>query len=266
MAERVVPMIHVVDVRATASWYESIGFDLVESYGNGGDGLSFAIMAFGATQVMFNAGGRASTQRRRDVDLYVYTQHVDELHQRLKDGVTVIDGPHDTFYGMREVIIRDPNGFWITFAEFTAGAMLMAGVHDGDAALVGAALACGGLTRERLSAALVAATASGVGEIADMLRAAGAVAPPSLSTEMLDRHVGRYEGDEHTRVEITRDQVALQARVGAEPAMPLLPIDDTTFRPSAYDDAVVKFEMENGKTTGLVFTMGHNAMRLTRVA
>jgi hypothetical protein len=29
----------------------------------------------------------------------------------------VIEGPHNTFYGMREVIIRDLNRFWITFGQ-----------------------------------------------------------------------------------------------------------------------------------------------------
>lgn len=34
-------------------------------------------------------------------------------------GFTALDvvEPHDTFYGMREFIIRDCNGFWITFGQ-----------------------------------------------------------------------------------------------------------------------------------------------------
>ncbi len=31
--------------------------------------------------------------------------------------VEVVEKPHDTFYGMREVIIQDVNRFWITFGE-----------------------------------------------------------------------------------------------------------------------------------------------------
>ncbi|MGH7604055.1 MAG: hypothetical protein ACRENK_08675 [Gemmatimonadaceae bacterium] len=50
------PMIHVPDVRATAAWYETIGFTVDETYGNGADGLSFAILSAGATHVMFNQG------------------------------------------------------------------------------------------------------------------------------------------------------------------------------------------------------------------
>jgi uncharacterized glyoxalase superfamily protein PhnB len=66
---------------------------------------------------MFNEGGQLSTQDRRDVDLYIQTDHIADLFQRLRDRVEIREGLHDTFYGMREFIIRDLNGFWITFGE-----------------------------------------------------------------------------------------------------------------------------------------------------
>lgn len=117
MAENVTPMIHVPDVRATVDWYRNIGFTLTDTYGDGGEGLSFAILSFGDSQVMFNSGGQPSAQRRREVDLYVYADSVDEVYQRLKDRVDVVEGLHETFYGMREFIIRDLNRFWITFGQ-----------------------------------------------------------------------------------------------------------------------------------------------------
>ncbi len=66
---------------------------------------------------MFNQGGRPSTAERREVDLYVYTTDVDDLYHRLEGRVGVVEGLRDTFYGMREFIIRDLNRFWVTFAE-----------------------------------------------------------------------------------------------------------------------------------------------------
>ena len=118
MSKNVVPMIHVPDVRATVEWYESIGFEIVNTYGDGTpDGLSFGIVSFGNGWVMFSSGGEPSDKHRREVDLYVYADDVDEIHERLKDRVDVFKGPHNTFYGMREVIIRDLNRFWITFGQ-----------------------------------------------------------------------------------------------------------------------------------------------------
>jgi hypothetical protein len=111
-------MIHVPDVRATVAWYERIGFTARATYDNEtGDNFSFAIMQFGATEVMFNMNGETSDKWRREVDLYVYTDDVDELYERLKENVDVVEAPHDQWYGMRELIIRDLNRFWITFGE-----------------------------------------------------------------------------------------------------------------------------------------------------
>jgi uncharacterized glyoxalase superfamily protein PhnB len=120
MVEKVVPMIHVPDVRATVNWYESIGFTVTDTYDDGGEGLSFAILTFGSSEVMFSSGGQPSNQRRREVDLYVYVDKVDDLYRSLKDRVEIVEGLHDTFYGMREFIIRDVNRFWLTFAQFVS--------------------------------------------------------------------------------------------------------------------------------------------------
>jgi len=110
-------MIHVPDVSATVDWYKSVGFTVTDTYDNGGQGLSFAILSFGASEIMFNSGGQASSSRRREVDLYVTADNVDNLYDSLRDRVEVVEGLHDTFYGMREFIIRDLNKFWITFGQ-----------------------------------------------------------------------------------------------------------------------------------------------------
>jgi uncharacterized glyoxalase superfamily protein PhnB len=111
------PMIHVPDVRATAAWYEAIGFTVLETFDDGGEGWSFAILSAGDTRLMLNSGGHPSTAERREVDLYVDVDEVNQLFASLRDSVQVVAEPDDTFYGMREFIIRDPNGFWITFGQ-----------------------------------------------------------------------------------------------------------------------------------------------------
>jgi catechol 2,3-dioxygenase-like lactoylglutathione lyase family enzyme len=117
MQKKIVPMFHVTDVRRTVDWYKDIGFEVNETYGDSGDDLSFAIVAFGAGEVMFSSGGQLSSKHRREVDLYAYTEEIDALHDRIKDRIEIIEGPHNMFYGMRELIVRDLNGFWITFGQ-----------------------------------------------------------------------------------------------------------------------------------------------------
>ena len=117
MEPRVTPMIHVEDVRATVAWYASIGFRVLATGDDGGE-MVWAEVAFGSGRVMFSAGGGPGSPRRREVDLYVHAEGIDALHRVLSSrGVAVIEAPHDTFYGMHEVIVRDLNGFWITFGE-----------------------------------------------------------------------------------------------------------------------------------------------------
>jgi uncharacterized glyoxalase superfamily protein PhnB len=116
MPQTVVPMIHVQDVRATANWYTSIGFELVGQNVEDGE-MNWAKLSLGNSEVMLNAGGKSSSEHRREVDLYIMTDGVDELSRRLKDQVQIVEDVHDTFYGMHEFIIRDSNGFWITFGQ-----------------------------------------------------------------------------------------------------------------------------------------------------
>ena len=116
MTQIVVPMIHVPDVRATIDWYSGIGFKLIRQNEEDGE-INWAKLSFGDSEVMFDSGGKSSADHRREVDLYVLSDKIDDLYQRLKDRVQVVENLYDAFYGMREFIIRDINGFWITFGQ-----------------------------------------------------------------------------------------------------------------------------------------------------
>src|SRR5438552_2673396 len=116
MPQTVVPMIHVPNVSATVDWYTSIGFKLIRQNGEDGE-INWAKLSFGNSELMLDIGGKASNEHRREVDLYITTDNVDDLYRRLKDQVHIVEDLHDTFYDMREFIIRDCNGFWITFGQ-----------------------------------------------------------------------------------------------------------------------------------------------------
>ena len=114
---QILPMIHVPDVPATVAWYTSVlGFTLAATHED-----DWAKLTWGDSAVMFSEGGKSSDAWRREVDLYVYVDDVDALYARLKGNVDVVQEPYDTFYGMREIIIRDCNRFWITFGRPIGG-------------------------------------------------------------------------------------------------------------------------------------------------
>ena len=102
----VIPMIHVPDVSATVEWYRSIGFNVRNTNVEEGE-MNWAALTCGDGEFMLNAAGNPSTAHRREVDLYVSTTGIDDLYDTLKQRVDVVEPPHNTFYGMREFIIRD---------------------------------------------------------------------------------------------------------------------------------------------------------------
>ena len=117
MQTRLTPMIRAPEVSATIDWYRSLGFAVVDSHEDDGE-VDWAMLALGEGAVMFNAGGAPSTGGRREVDLFVTTtEDIDALFERVRERAEVVSAPYDAFYGMREFILRDLNGFWITFAR-----------------------------------------------------------------------------------------------------------------------------------------------------
>ena len=110
------PMLQVPDIAASIAWYTAVGFEVLGTNEDDGE-LNWALLGYGGGRVMFNIGGHAATAARRDADLYLDVEGVDALFAALPPGVDVFEAPHDTFYGMREFILRDNNGFWLTFGE-----------------------------------------------------------------------------------------------------------------------------------------------------
>ena len=123
MPERIVPMVHVPNVAATAEWYASIGFKIREIARESGDDgeVVWASLTLGGSEIMLNAGGKSSSASRRDFDLYIHTENIDQVRSAIGEHVDMVEDLHDTFYGMREFIIRDCNGFWITFGQPVKG-------------------------------------------------------------------------------------------------------------------------------------------------
>lgn len=113
-------MLHVPDVAATARWYEAIGFTLDAVHEDCGETL-WAQLAFGGSTLMLNAGGTASDAARREVDLYVHVDDVEAAFAAVSPRAELVEPLHDTEYGMREFIVRDPNRFWLTFGQPVPG-------------------------------------------------------------------------------------------------------------------------------------------------
>jgi uncharacterized glyoxalase superfamily protein PhnB len=266
MAKKVVPMIHVPDVAATVAWYERLGFEVINTFTDDGEGLDWAMLSFGGGQLMFSEGGAPASKDRREVDLYIYVDNVDERFSQLKDRVAVVESLHDTFYGMREFIIRDLNGFWLTFGEVSPLQNLLNAIRARDIEGVRAALD-GRLRPEALTSALDA-PALDVGEnseIIKLLEQAGGQRPPTVDATILQSYVGRYESEQGSRVDIAFENGRLFAAPGVQDPLRLIAINETTFRPAAFDGVIITFKSEGDGTMGFEMKQGSHTMRHRRV-
>jgi catechol 2,3-dioxygenase-like lactoylglutathione lyase family enzyme len=116
----VAPQFTVPDVVAAASYYCNVlGF---ENRGFFGDPPVFAMLGRGSVEFFFNQGrGAAGEVRPRPAvgyDAYIHVTGLNELHGELTSrGATILEGPVERVYGMRELVVEDCHGLRLAFGE-----------------------------------------------------------------------------------------------------------------------------------------------------
>ena len=145
--------------------------------------------------------------------------------------------------------------------------VLRNGLNEGKPELVKLALAKGGLSKDALTAALAAASADkDKAEIAELLKQAGAVPPPTVNAATLQSYVGKYKSESGTELNINLVDGVLTGVVTGQRPIALFALDDTTFRPMAFEGMVVHFRVDAGKVTGMELKQGPNTTQFARVA
>ena len=130
--KRVEPMMRVPNVRAAVEWYRSIGFELEGQHEIDSDS-AWAGMSLGGCYLMLVPSGKQTATP--EVSFWLRTDRVDDLYALLQQrqldrsrarlaGASPANPEvrfkadlHDTFYGLREFTIVDPNGYELTFAQ-----------------------------------------------------------------------------------------------------------------------------------------------------
>ena len=113
--QRLVPMLHTLDIERTVAWYESVlgfrrqGEKMVGWCSLGRDGVSIMFM----TNAHLGAPHATATQ-------YFSVDDADALWDSIKHNCTAEWGPQDMPYGLREFAIKDPNGYLLSFGSSIA--------------------------------------------------------------------------------------------------------------------------------------------------
>src|SRR5262249_9277590 len=121
---RVAPYFLVGDVFATAEFYRDVlGFTFNQFFG---DPPSFTIVARDEVRIMLRQVRPAKpavarpnrTGMDETFDAYVYVSDVDKLATELRARkADIVEGPVDRIYRMRELLVRDCNGYVLAFGQ-----------------------------------------------------------------------------------------------------------------------------------------------------
>jgi uncharacterized glyoxalase superfamily protein PhnB len=129
MNQSVFPNLIASDLEATAAWYQkNLGATFKMSVPSKSDTSKscFTTLTISGNDVMFqtveNLEGKYQRLEKKitvgyGVALNIQVADAQAVYDALEDTSGIIAEPADTFYGMREFTIEDPNGYLLTVAS-----------------------------------------------------------------------------------------------------------------------------------------------------
>jgi uncharacterized glyoxalase superfamily protein PhnB len=122
--KRLAANLYVQDVSPCVAFWERLGFVKTMEVPDGPK-LAFAQMKKGELEVMYGsyasldreAAGMRKALRNSPAFLFVEVANLDEAIAATK-GAEVVAAVHTTFYGSKEITVKDPGGNMVTFAQF----------------------------------------------------------------------------------------------------------------------------------------------------
>ncbi len=124
--KRITPVLYVKEIEPCVSfWVERLGFQKTAEVPEG-DRLGFVILQKGNLEIMYQSFASAEKDAptaAKEINggrtfLYIEVDKLDEVISALK-GVSVVVPLRTTFYGAKEIGVKDPAGHVVLFAEIT---------------------------------------------------------------------------------------------------------------------------------------------------
>jgi catechol 2,3-dioxygenase-like lactoylglutathione lyase family enzyme len=119
--EGIAPLFLVKDVVRAAEYYrDKLGFEIGPYFL---DPPAFAIVRRGKIAIMLSLtrdahGGSNTVWKRESFDAYIWVESADDIHAQLKARhADLLSGPELKSYGMKELDVRDADGYVIRFGE-----------------------------------------------------------------------------------------------------------------------------------------------------
>ncbi|MBN8956786.1 MAG: VOC family protein [Rhizobiales bacterium] len=117
-----IPMLSVVDLKRTMTFYGDLGFRTVNTFGD--PEPRWCMLERDGVRLMFNQPPReemdALPRRAKDFQVfYFYPDDVTALHSNWKSKAVDVGDLRVAIYGMKEFELRDPDGYWLWFGQST---------------------------------------------------------------------------------------------------------------------------------------------------
>ena len=118
-----VPFLRVSDIAETIKWYENIGFKCTATnhIWEPDCELNWAEIEWRGATFMLYPQEEKKVSKIRDAGLYFKTESIDGLADNLKGKAKILEETDETFYGRREIVFEDLNGYMITFSSAAKG-------------------------------------------------------------------------------------------------------------------------------------------------
>jgi uncharacterized glyoxalase superfamily protein PhnB len=123
--KRLTPVLFVPEIEpCVAFWTERLGFKNAGEFKEGAK-LAFVMLQKDGTEIMYQSHSSlekdmpaiSAAARRGPTFLYIEVENLDAIKEAVK-GAEMYMSERTTFYGAREIGIKDPAGHYVTFAQF----------------------------------------------------------------------------------------------------------------------------------------------------
>jgi uncharacterized glyoxalase superfamily protein PhnB len=126
--KKITPVLMVDEVEPCVQfWMERLGFEKAAEVPDG-EKIGFAILQKGELEIMYQSYASMEKDHGKDnlrelrkgpAFLYVEVEKLDEIIAQIQ-GAPVVVPDRTTFYGAREIGVKDPGGHIVVFAQFTS--------------------------------------------------------------------------------------------------------------------------------------------------
>ena len=127
MVKKLTPVLFVAEIEPCVRfWTEQLGFQKTTEVPDGNK-LAFVILVKGNVELMYqsyasaekDSPATAQVARKGPTFLYIEVDDLEAIKAAVK-GSEVVMTERTTFYGAREIGIKEPGGHYLTFAQFVA--------------------------------------------------------------------------------------------------------------------------------------------------